>query len=88
MLSSILHLHDLTVGPESYKYLSTLHLVQRTLIMGLPFGEIAASLQVYDNVETVMTPLTAQEKKVLNEVLNILAPVHNTTWPSGRPENN
>ncbi|CAK0762944.1 hypothetical protein CVIRNUC_003008 [Coccomyxa viridis] len=44
--------------------------------------------QVYDNVETVMTALTADEKKVLDEVLKILAPVHNTTWPSGRPENN
>ena len=35
-----------------------------------------------------MTALTADEKKVLDEVLKILAPVHNTTWPSGRPENN
>ena len=47
-----------------------------------------AMLQVYVNVETAVTPLTAEEKGVLAGVQNILAPVHNITWPSGRPENN
>ena len=44
--------------------------------------------QVYMNVETAASPLTAEEREILVEVLKILAPVHNTTWPSGRPENN
>ncbi len=47
-----------------------------------------AMLQVYMNVETAQSPLTAEEKDVLAEVQKILAPVHNVTWPSGRPENN
>ena len=47
-----------------------------------------AMLQVYINVETAVTPLTAEEKDVLAGVQNILAPIHNVTWPSGRPENN
>ena len=84
---SVPHPCDLTVGPESCVYLSTLHLLRRTVAMPL-YCKTAASLQVYENVETAATPLTAHEKKVLDEVLNILAPVHNITWPSGRPENN
>ncbi|CAL5219725.1 g1621 [Coccomyxa viridis] len=44
--------------------------------------------QVYMNVETAQSPLTAEEKGILAEVQKILAPVHNVTWPSGRPENN
>jgi hypothetical protein len=28
------------------------------------------------------------DRTLLNEVRQILEPVHNVTWPSGRPENN
>lgn len=37
------------------------------------------------NVAAVDEPM---DKELLGEVLEILAPVHNLTWPSGRPENN
>lgn len=50
--------------------------------------EGVATLQVYDNVDTAVTPLTAEEEKLLGDVLKMLAPVHNTTWLSGRPDNN
>lgn len=36
------------------------------------------------NVRWAETPL---DRELLDEVLAILAPVHNQTWPSGRPEN-
>ena len=45
-------------------------------------------LQVYDNVDTAVSPITAEEKKILAHVLEILAPIHSRSWPSGRPENN
>jgi aryl-alcohol dehydrogenase-like predicted oxidoreductase len=37
------------------------------------------------NVAWIEQPLDTQ---LLNEVLEILKPIHNRTWPSGRPENN
>lgn len=45
-------------------------------------------MQVYDNVDTAVSSITAEEEKILAHVLEILAPIHNITWPSGRPENN
>jgi hypothetical protein len=45
-------------------------------------------LQVYDNVDTAVSAITAEEKETLAHVRGILAPIHNMTWPSGRPENN
>lgn len=37
------------------------------------------------NVEWITEPL---DEALLGEVLEILKPIHNKTWPSGRPENN
>jgi L-galactose dehydrogenase len=37
------------------------------------------------NIEWVDEPIN---ENLLNEVLEILNPIHNKTWPSGRPENN
>jgi L-galactose dehydrogenase len=36
------------------------------------------------NIQEIDEPL---DEELLLEVLNILEPVHNVTWPSGRPEN-
>ncbi|BDA42515.1 L-galactose dehydrogenase [Coccomyxa sp. Obi] len=43
---------------------------------------------VRENVATALSPLTSAEEDALSRVTDILKPVHNTTWPSGRPENN
>jgi len=40
---------------------------------------------VLENIRTIAEPL---DRELLAEVIAILAPVHNLTWPSGRPENN
>lgn len=40
---------------------------------------------VEQNIRTIEEPL---DRELLAEVQDILAPVHNLTWPSGRPENN
>ena len=40
---------------------------------------------VEQNLRTIEEPL---DRELLAEVQAILAPVHNMTWPSGRPENN
>jgi L-galactose dehydrogenase len=45
----------------------------------------ANSQRVLDNIRQIDEPL---DHDLLNEVLNILRPVHNTTWMSGHPENN
>jgi L-galactose dehydrogenase len=37
------------------------------------------------NVEWIGEPI---DRELLREVLDILQPIHNVTWPSGRPENN
>ena len=37
------------------------------------------------NIQWANEPI---DRQLLNEVLSILKPVHNLTWPSGRPENN
>ena len=37
------------------------------------------------NIEWIEEPIN---ENLLNEVLEILNPIHNKTWPSGRPENN
>jgi L-galactose dehydrogenase len=37
------------------------------------------------NVQWIGEPI---DEQLLNEVLAILRPIHNMTWPSGRPENN
>lgn len=45
----------------------------------------ANPLNVEQNLRTIEEPL---DRQLLAEVQAILAPVHNMTWPSGRPENN
>jgi len=45
----------------------------------------ASSARVLENLAAASAP---PDPELLAEVLNILAPVHNLTWPSGRPENN
>jgi aryl-alcohol dehydrogenase-like predicted oxidoreductase len=37
------------------------------------------------NVAWIEQPI---DQELLAEVLKILKPIHNQTWPSGRPENN
>lgn len=39
-------------------------------------------------LENIRDAGEAPDEELLQEVLRILAPVHNVTWPSGRPENN
>jgi L-galactose dehydrogenase len=41
--------------------------------------------RVLQNLRDLAEPL---DENLLAEVQKILAPVHNLTWPSGRPENN
>jgi L-galactose dehydrogenase len=41
--------------------------------------------RVLANIADAEAPL---DQKLLAQVLQVLAPVHNLTWPSGRPENN
>lgn len=41
--------------------------------------------QVLDNIKWAQEPI---DQALLDEVLKILEPIHNLTWPSGRPENN
>ncbi len=45
----------------------------------------ASSKRVLENIADAEAPL---DQQLLSEVLAILAPVHNLTWSSGRPENN
>lgn len=45
----------------------------------------ASPARVLENLRDAAAPLDAE---LLRDVLAILAPVHNLTWPSGRPENN
>jgi L-galactose dehydrogenase len=45
----------------------------------------ASPAHIEESVRWAETPL---DPALLAEVLQILAPVHNETWPSGRPENN
>lgn len=45
----------------------------------------ASSKRVLENIADAETPL---DEQLLGEVRAILAPVHNLTWSSGRPENN
>lgn len=55
-----------------------------TTLVGMPTVN-----EVRENVATAQSPsLTDKESKCLSEVLEMLSPVHNRTWPSGRPENN
>jgi L-galactose dehydrogenase len=46
---------------------------------------IASPEQITTDVGWVSQPL---DTALLEEVMALLSPVHNTTWPSGRPENN
>jgi L-galactose dehydrogenase len=41
--------------------------------------------RVLDNIREIEEPL---DEELLAGVLEILKPIHNLTWPSGRPENN
>ena len=41
--------------------------------------------RVLENIRQISEPI---DRELLSGVLEILAPVHNVTWPSGRPENN
>jgi L-galactose dehydrogenase len=45
----------------------------------------ASPARVLENIRDAETPL---DEALLREVLAVLAPVRNLTWPSGRPENN
>ena len=45
------------------------------------------AVQVQMNVALATTPLSEHEKVVLTEVREILQPVKDTTWSSGRAEN-
>lgn len=55
-----------------------------TTLVGMP-----SIAEVHQNVETAkLKELTPEETACLKEVLKILEPVHNQTWPSGLPENN
>lgn len=45
----------------------------------------ASPRRVLENIADASAPL---DPALLADVLTILAPVHNLTWPSGRPENN
>jgi L-galactose dehydrogenase len=45
----------------------------------------ASAQRVLDNIRTIEEPL---DEELLADVRTILAPIHNVTWPSGRPENN
>ena len=45
----------------------------------------ASSKRVLENIADAEAPL---DRELLGEVLAILAPAHNLTWASGRPENN
>lgn len=44
----------------------------------------ASPAHIEENVRWAEAPI---DRELLDEVLRILAPVHNETWPSGRPEN-
>ncbi|EFJ19954.1 hypothetical protein SELMODRAFT_153099 [Selaginella moellendorffii] len=48
---------------------------------------MCSSQQVHDNVKAA-EELESVDQKLLDEVKEILAPVKNKTWPSGKPENN
>lgn len=41
--------------------------------------------RVIENIRSAEQPL---DEELLGEILRILEPIHNITWPSGRPENN
>jgi L-galactose dehydrogenase len=45
----------------------------------------ASPARILQNIQEIEEPL---DKDVLARILEILKPVHNVTWPSGRPENN
>jgi L-galactose dehydrogenase len=45
----------------------------------------ASPARVLENIKDATTPL---DPELLRDVLKLLEPVHNMTWPSGRPENN
>jgi L-galactose dehydrogenase len=45
----------------------------------------ASPENIASNVAWAAEPI---DQRLLNEVLEILKPVHNVTWPQGRPENN
>jgi L-galactose dehydrogenase len=45
----------------------------------------ASSKRILQNIREAEEPL---DKELLKGVLEILKPIHNVTWPSGRPENN
>lgn len=45
----------------------------------------ASPARVLENIKDATTPLDAE---LLRDVLDVLQPVHNLTWPSGRAENN
>lgn len=45
-------------------------------------------VQVRENVATALSPLTPAEQEILKRIADIMAPVQNVTWRSGRPENN
>lgn len=45
----------------------------------------ASPTRIEDNVRQIAEPL---DEELLRDVLETLAPIHNVTWPQGRPENN
>lgn len=60
--------------------------------MATTFVGMCTRDQVRDNVDTVRAalagPPTAEEAEQMRRAVEIFEPVHNTTWPSGKPENN
>jgi aryl-alcohol dehydrogenase-like predicted oxidoreductase len=67
-------------------------IVQLAIQFSLSQPDIATTLvgtaspeNIEKNVEWAESPL---DEALLAEVQAILAPIHNETWPSGRPENN
>ena len=45
----------------------------------------ASPERILENIRQIEEPL---DKTLLSRVLEILKPIHNVSWPSGRPENN
>ncbi|MCX6876587.1 MAG: aldo/keto reductase [Verrucomicrobia bacterium] len=45
----------------------------------------ASPARIVQNIREIAEPI---DHELLSEVLALLQPVHNTTWPQGRPENN
>jgi len=67
-------------------------IAQLAIQYALAYPGVATTLVGTANPENIERDVrwmeTPIDEALLAEVLAILVPVHNTTWPSGRPENN